>query len=318
MNLVKKIVSGTVITALVLGNALVAIAAPIISLSDNMSSLAASEIGVTHVIGFTLPTAGGAGDFINITFPAGFDVSGATVGASTPAVTLDSVTGQVVRVLVTGAQSGGQAYSITLDDIDNPAGTGAQIINITAENGDTGEITVFIVSDDQVLVTAQVNQTINFAVSDNSIGFGTLVTANDRYATGDTLGQNTEPTNAHTLTAGTNATSGYSISAVGNTLNANGGADTIDRILDAAAPTPGTEQFGFDLDYASGGSAPTIAAPFDAYGMTDVAATPELIASNTVPTADNIYDVNYVANIAAVTDAGAYSTTMTYTMTANF
>ncbi len=52
--------------------------------------------------------------------------------------------------------------------------------------------------------------------------------------------------------------------------------------------------------------------------MTDLATTPELIASIASPTADNTYDVNYVANIAAVTDAGAYSTTMTYTMTANF
>ncbi len=318
MKLVKKIVSGTVITALVLGNALVAIAAPITNLSNDMSSLTASETSVTHVLSFTLPTALGLAEDIDVVFPAGFDVSAATLGTATPAATGISIAGQTVTVDITAAQAAAQAYSITIENVTNPAATGSHVFAVNADNGDSGQITVFVVTDDQVLITAQVNQTINFAVSDNSIGFGDLDVANVRYATGDTLGALAEPTSAHTLTAGTNATGGYTISVLGDTLNGNGGADTITRIGDADVLTAGTEQFGLDVDYASGGVALTIAAPFDAYGMTDSATVAETIASNAGPTADNIYDVNYVANIEALTEAGAYSTTMTYTMTANF
>lgn len=320
--LVKKIVAGAVITALVAGNALVAIAAPITTTSNVMSTLGINDAS-THNITFTIPNAVPAAGTITLTFPSDFNFTGVVTGdvsaTGAPTVGLSGTQNRIITLTYAGGTAAG-VKNVTIGGslALNATTTGVKSIALATSAGDSGAVAVYLVTDDQVVVTANVNQTLNFAVSDNTIGFGDLASGSIRYATGDTLGTGAEPTNAHTLTAGTNGTGGYTVSARGDTLSANGGADTITRIADATAPTAGTEQFGFDVDYASGGSAPTVSAPFDDYGMTDVAATAEPIATQAGPTADNIFDVNYTANITAVTEAGAYTTTMTYTMSANF
>src|SRR6185295_1582630 len=83
-------------------------------------------------------------------------------------------------------------------------------IAISGTFGDTGDITVTLLTNDQVSVTATVAESLTFTISDNTIGFGTLSSSAARYATGDTAGDSSEVA-AHTLVVGTNATNGYTL-----------------------------------------------------------------------------------------------------------
>lgn len=295
-------------------------AAAMSNLSDTMSTHKKS-FDSTHDINITVPTAMPASGTLTLTFTS-FDFSAvipgdvsSTLGGS---VALSGTNNTIITLTYAAGFAAGSTETITISGTNalNPGTAGTYVIDVAGSNGDTGEITVPIVNNNQVNISAKVPQTLNFDVSETLVDFGDLTSANAQYATAGG-GSATEPTNAHTITAGTNATGGYTVSVEGDTLTS-GGGDTIDRIGDATAVTAGTEQFGLDVDYASGGNAPTVAAPFDDYGMTDASGTPETLATQTGPTDDNIFDVNYVANVSSGTEAGQYSTTFTYTMTANF
>lgn len=308
----QKIIAGiATITLVVAGMPFTANAASISNAKDIMSTQKISA-AATHDISFIFPSAMVATNTITITFPAAFGGTAATSSTDWTA------SGKVVTYTAPGVISAGQARAVTVTGLTNPATPGNYSITLTSTTTDTGTFTVPILTDNQVQVTAQVTQGLTFAVSDNAVSFGDLTTANARYATTGG-GAAVEPANAHTITAGTNSSLGYTIAVQADTLVSTGNpANTITRILDAAAVTAGTEQFGLNVDYASGGTTPTIEAPFDTYGMTDAAGTPETLVTQTVPTANNILDVNYVANIATLTEAGSYATTFTYTMAANF
>ena len=201
------------------------------------------------------------------------------------------------------------------DQINNPATAGSYRMGITGAFGDTGEATVTILADDQVAVSATVAQSLTFSISDTTIGFGTLSSTASRYATGDLAGSATEG-EAHTLIASTNSGAGYTITVDGNTLTS--GSYTITAIGPTnTAPATGTEQYGLRMT-ASGGSG-TVSAPYAAAGFAlDTAAFPDEVASATGASADTTYSVRYVANIAGNTEAGSYTSTLTYIATGNF
>ena len=88
----------------------------------------------------------------------------------------------------------------------------------------------------------------------------------------------------------------------------------------AASSTPGTEQFGIRATVAGGTGAtidPTFAAA-TSYGYDATATTSALFASGTGSTNTSTYSLRYVANIAALTEAGTYVANMVYVTTANF
>lgn len=186
---------------------------------------------------------------------------------------------------------------------------------------DSGTATMSIIANDQVVITATVAPTITFTISDNTIGFGTLSSSTGRWATGTTGGDAsaTTPTAAHTLTTATNATGGYIISYNGATLTS--GSDTITAMsgtVDDSDGTPTGEEFG--ISASTDGSA-TIASGYER----DATASWKFIAGSTTtlvtqagPTATETISVSYLANIAATTEAGAYSTTVTYIATGTF
>ena len=200
------------------------------------------------------------------------------------------------------------------DQINNPATAGAYRMGVSGAFGDTGEVTVTIVADDQVAVSATVSQSLTFSISDNTIGFGTLSSTASRYATG-TDGSASE-VEAHNLIASTNSGSGYNITVDGNTLTS--GANTITAIgATNTAPATGTEQYGLRMA-ATGGSG-TVSAPYAASGFAlDTAAFPDEVAYCAGASADTTYSVRYVANIAGITEAGSYTSTLTYVATGNF
>ncbi len=322
-------------------------AASLTALSDTMSS---SKISVasSHTIKFTTPSGTSvAGATIVITFPSDFNFTGKTIGTVTftHGATTGTETTEVLAASAT-ATAWGAAFSgtqnriftltaptdgvgaaalaandkiiISYDNTNsiNATTAGSKAITINGTFGDTGTITVEILTDDTVSVVATVPQTLSFSISDNTIGFGTLSSSAAVFATGDTLGSAAE-IEANNLQAATNAGSGYTITVKGATLtsgnftiNAIGGINT--------ASAPATEQFGLRI-VSSGGvgaaSAPYAASGF-AYGAT--ASASSQVASASAPSANTTYSVRYLANIGATTEAADYSTTLTYAATANF
>jgi len=135
-------------------------------------------------------------------------------------------------------------------------------------------------------------------------------------------------TASQTMTIDTNATNGFTITVSGSTLE-NGG-NNIDAIgATAVASSPGTEQFGLNLvantDPSVGadpsGTAPIglTAANYDtanSFALDDTTATTIANASNDIN--ETTYTISYMANIAATTVIGSYSTTLTYSATANY
>lgn len=324
-------------------------AASMTSMSDNMSRLKASTAS-NHEIKFVTPTGVTAGGTITLTFSADFtgvssiafgdvdfataatcggsfsDVtlagspSGATwgVGSAGQVVTLTSGTGTVTATNCVRIKIGTNATVGTTgtNQISNGAIDDDDTVALATSTGDTGTISVDIITDDQVVITATVDPSITFSISDNTIGYGSLSAGDDRFATGDTSG-NSSATVAHTLAAGTNATSGYIMYVMGATLTS--GGNTITAPAGPSATTVGSEQFGLNLS-ASGGSG-TVDSQYGTssqYGWGATVSTQDNVASATGATASTTYSATYVGNIAAETEAGAYSTTLTYTATATY
>lgn len=324
-------------------------AAALTALSDTMSSSKVNTAS-SHVIRFTTPTgASDNTDTIIITFPSDFDFTSKTIGtvsfthgATTGAENTETLaasasatawgaefSGTENRVLTLTAPTDGVGAAtlsathkviITYNSTNsiNPSSANSYAIAISGTFGDTGSITVNILNDDQVSVSATVAQSLTFSISDSTIGFGTLSSSAARYATGDTAGDASE-TEAHTLIVGTNAANGYTLTLNGSTLTCSGcSGATIDAIGSSnTASSTGTEQFGLRMT-ASGGSG-AVTAPYAAAGFAfDTAAFPDQVASAGAASANTTYSVRYLANIASSTEAGSYSSTLTYTATANF
>ena len=193
---------------------------------------------------------------------------------------------------------------------------GTSTLTLSGTFGDTGTAAMPIIADDQVVVTATVAPSITFTISDNTIEFGTLSSSQATWA--DNSAGSTSDVVAHTLAVATNATGGYSVSYNGATLTS--GSDTINvaNITDDANGTPGTEEFGISI--ATNGDA-TITSGYAYAGTPDwkwVASTTTNIISETDPTATETFDMHYLANIAGNTEAGNYSTTVTYIATATY
>ena len=240
-------------------------------------------------------------------------------GAASTTLTLTAPTDGVGAAAV----AAGDKLIITLDATNalNPVGAGSYQIGVTGSFGDVGTTTVAIITNDVVTVNAVVAQTIAFAISANSIDFGTLGTGAAKFASSTNTAGDTVENVAHTLAVATNAPSGYSITASGTTLTLQQNtAFTITEIgAVPASSTAGIKQFGLRATKA-GGVNGTIAAPYaqtTSYGY-NATSSAQTFASGTSATATETYSLRYVANISALTEAGNYSTNITYVATANF
>lgn len=334
-------------------------AASLTSMSDVMSRLKASTAS-NHEIKFVTPTGVTAdgqtiiltfsSDFTNVTNIVFSDIdfaegntgvcssatftektlaatpSGATWGAdgdSSTTVTITSGTGRITAGMCVRIRIGTNAVNQTtgVNQISNGAIDDDDSIAISGTFTDTGTIAVDIITDDQVNVTATVDPTITFSISDNTIGFGSLSSSAARWATGDTLGAASDSGAAHTMSVATNATSGYVLSYNGATLTSGGNTIDVAAITNDADGTQGAEEFG--TGYSTNGSS-TIASGYDhnsTPGNRDwafVASTTTTIVSRTTPTATETISSFYLSNIAGNTEAGSYSTNITYIATGTF
>ncbi len=213
--------------------------------------------------------------------------------------------------------------------LTNPSSPETSVVAIVGDdkgNGfgsddDTASLAIPIIADDTVTITATVDPTITFSISDTAISFGTLSSGAARYATGDGTSTSTDPSGgAHNLQISTNATSGYIVTYKGATLTS--GANTIDVpgtfINNDANGTPGQEEFALSVNRQTGTG--TVAAN---YQYTDPdwdfdANTTTTIYTQTAATNTETLEIHYLANIAGATQAGTYTTDVTYIATGTF
>lgn len=306
----------------------------------NALSVTTASTASNHTITFTSTSGIPASGTVKVTFPAGFvfgsvdntdvdltDDATDVVIAATPSGTTwgAAVSGQVLT-LTNGSAAVGAGSVIVIEiglnatadvagnaQITNPVAGNYGIV-LTTSAGDLGGVVVPVGGANQVSVSATVDPILTFALGSNTIALGTLSTSAATSA-------------SHTMTAATNASSGYVISVGGATLTS--GANTIDAYGAAgAASVPGTEGFGINLKAnttpvvganAVGGSGVAVGNfatvntfAFDATGPNTIA------NSATAPSGSTVFTVSYIANIAAATAAGTYGTTLTYTTTPTF
>lgn len=161
------------------------------------------------------------------------------------------------------------------------------------------------------------SQSISFAISDNTIGFGSLSSSALRYATGDGVGSSTQ-TEAFNMTVNTNAPYGYIVTVQGDTLKS--GANTITAIGGTnTTPTAGTNRFGIRAT-ATGGSG-AVSSPYSASGFAYAGTTTTASTLASASTGDEVtttYSMRAVATIESVLPAGSYSTTLTFVATPTF
>lgn len=333
----------------------VANAATITSAKDTLSTIT-DGANANHTISWVSPSAVANAATITITFPTGFDftgvvlgdvdLDGSTEGSLTLAADCTGVdkasysrTGQVITFTLCSGDAGDftNSETITVKIGTNASGGTNQInnqtaaqnntdptIDITSGASDTGSVAVEIIADDSVNVTASVDPSITFSISDTTIGFGTLSTSQDCFALGTPPAScdTTFPaTAAHTLSAGTNAAGGLAVTYNGalmtsaaNDINAATiAADTTDPV-----GTPGTEQFAIAFD--DNGTTFSMVSGYDknSGNYSYVASTTTAIFSSAAPVASTAVDAFYLANIAANTPAGNYSTNITYIATGTF
>jgi hypothetical protein len=324
-------------------------------ISDTQSSIKISVLS-DHTIQFVTPTGVSAGQAISVTFPVEyslgtFSVTNIDLATSTSA-SCTSFTNALVATtssgLTWGASQSGQTITLTsgtavipanrcvqvkigsnatfggqgVSQITNPALPGNYLISIGGSFGDTGLISETILSDDAVAVTGTVSQALTFSISTSTIYFGILGSSGAKYASSTNAAGDTAETVAHTLAVSTNAPSGFNISVQGQTLTSQQNpSNTITQIgSTAASSTPGNEQFGIRAT-ESGGVGTSVSPPFSfstSYGYGATATTSEILATGTGSTLTSTYSLYYVANIAAVTEAGTYAANLVYVATANF
>lgn len=326
--------------------------ASLTGLSDTMDTLVAS-VDANHTIAFTTPTGVAAGEKIKITFPSGFNLAdvdfadmdlyattertlaatcdaatwGAAVAAQT--ITFTSCTGTITAASAVSIKIGTVAADGT-DMILNPSAGAKTVTVITTTSGDvtvdSGSYGLSIIADDSVNVTSSVGSFLTFAIDVTAIGFGTLSSSTATWATGDLAGTTTQPTlgtGAHEMSVATNA-AGYSVTFNGATLT-NPLSQTITAttggIVNDGNGTQNAEQFAISVSESDNG-VPAAGYDYDTGGETAdykyALSTPTEIVGEDIPTATEIYDVYYLANIANTTEQGTYTTDITYIATGTF
>lgn len=164
-----------------------------------------------------------------------------------------------------------------------------------------------------VLISGSVNPSLGFAISSTSCSLGTLSSS-------------AASSCSHTISAGTNASSGYTLSYLAATDLTSGSNTISDSGTSGATSTPGTEQFGLNLKNnatpdvgadPSGGSG-TASTHYDTADTFSFDTSGATVATASSYTTTTTFTASYLANISTSTKAGTYATTMTYNITANY
>jgi hypothetical protein len=248
---------------------------------------------------------------------AGVSIWGVGVNVTTDIITLTAPTnaasGEIAvnacaRIRI-GTNAAGGANRITNPDITVATN---YIIQFAGAFGDTGDIVIQIILDDQVAVSGTVSESMTFSLGATSVALGTLSSA-------------TVTSGSHTVTLSTNAASGMVLTYSGTTLTL--GGNTITAMSTAAASSVGTEQFGIN---SKSNTVPSVGAECSGTSPIAAAATGYAVANNfkfvsgetVISSSAGINStactISYIANISGATEAGSYTTALTFTATATF
>ena len=325
-------------------------AAQLTSRKLTLSSSAASGTNVTYTFNFTPPTATNVKS-VNIDFcttasgacdpttptgvPSGIVTTGAAVGSVTGLGSGGTWTGTFTtngRIRIANGSSTGapSAATVSFTGVTNPSTTNATFYaRITTYSDATWTTsidsgTVAASTANQITVSASVDETLTFCSATSGITSSSCSGATGSTLNLGTLTTATTGSGTSQLGAATNGSSGYAITVAGATLTS--GSFTITANSTNATSTQGTEQFGLNL---AANTTPSVGQAPDGTGTGTATAnyatadsfrfvSGDTIAS--VASADNFrrYTVSYMSNIAANTEPGTYSTTLTYVCTATF
>jgi hypothetical protein len=319
-------------------------ATPVTARSLTIGSSAPSDV-TTYSFAFELPssTVVQSASFTACTTatgacvtPTGFSVSGASLTAQPTNLgdaagwTEDTTTAGSLRIShATNATAPTGSQIVSFSDVTNPSDPNATFfIRIATFSDDawvTGidEGTVAASTATQIEVTLAVDEALTFCT-------GTSITGqNCGTVAGSTVDLGTASTSAtasgtSVMAASTNGAGGYTIIVNGTTLTS--GLNTITALETGDVSIIGTEQFGLNLvsnTTPAVGEATTgvgTALPVLDYGTPDTFrfASGEALATVTGPTNANTFTVSYIANIEGLTEAGSYTSNLTYIATANF
>jgi len=254
--------------------------------------------------------------------PSGFSasssaLSGSPTGIGAAGWTVSAATAGSLRIVnASNSTVSSGAVSVVWTGVHNPTASNATFYGIistytssdwTGTAQDTGSIALSTAG--QITVNASVDETLTFTLAAATIDLGHLSPA-----TGGTDG-------THTMVVGTNANTGYTVKYAGTTLTSGGNTIAAMSGADYVAGTPG---FGFNL---AANTVPSLGAAKSGpgtvstgYGTADSFKflTGDTIAEAAGPSASTTYTFSYAAEVGSATPAGAYSTVITFTATANF
>jgi len=297
------------------------------------SSLASAS--TTYNFTFTAPSS-------TPVLSVGFAACTTASGACTPAPGFTSATSTVSGVTNLGSGGSWTVNTATPGELRmaNASNTGAPSANATANFASvtnpsatnstfymrittysaatwTGAIDTGVVVSStagQITVTASVDETLTFTLATATVALGTLGIA-------------TTGTGVSSMTVATNGATGYSVGYNGTTLTS--GANPITAMATAAGSVQNSKQFGINMmanttpaigsnKSGSGTGIVPVASGYDVANSYKFNVAGDTVASSTGPTNTNTFTASYIANIDGMTSAGAYSTVLTYTATANF
>ena len=321
-------------------------AGPLTALSDTMSRLRISEDS-DHTIRFTTPTgAEDIGDTIEITMPTGFTIGAVVFGDMdlSHGITTGYET-ELTLAAAAGAGVWGASFAGQILSLDHPTDAGENItagnkviveigtnanggsnqitnnssadsytISIAGDFGDDGKIGIVTLTDDQVVVSADVDPTLTFSLSGNSTDFSTLSASSVTTSTPNI-----------TLTIGTNATGGYTISIYDAGDTSNPGMKEV-----AGSFMIGSADYSYsdtaDLSSVAGygiqgsSATATIDARYDQTGD-DVGGyelTAQALATYGGTADGHTVLITSKAKVTSSTTAGSYADTVTVIATGNF
>jgi hypothetical protein len=267
------------------------------------------------------------------TTPTGWTNAGATLGSATgigSGFAIDLTTAGSLRIInnanVTTVTN---PVTIVFNTVTNPNTTNeAFYVRITTFSGDnytsavdTGAVAASTAQ--QISLTGTMPESLTFCV-------GTSITGtNCGTISGNTVdfgifSPSTPSSGTSVMAASSNATSGYSITVGGNTLQS--GANSITALAAQTASSPGTSQFGLNLvdnatpNVGANRTGDANANPSGNYDDADLFryVSGDSVASSAQPTDPTAFTVAYLVNVAFKQPAGVYTTTLTYICTATY
>lgn len=306
-------------------------------------------VSATGVAGFSLNAAttnnklvltraGGAGIPANTNIVVTLGTAAAGDGVTNPTTTNTTF---YARLIVFNTQAGATSYDSSVTGANNP-GAEPPVI-------DAGGVALSTAA--QITITSKVQEKLTFCMYTSAANYtdctgvsGTAVTLGDTNGVLDTAGPYVDKNTKYNVT--TNAANGVAVRVKGDTLTT--GSFSISAIgASAASSTAGTEQFGFCTYRDTGGGAAGLVgtSPYDSANCNTTTQSAGTGTPGGVGTAQFAFDTNattgttstyghqfaskpagdfstgiiaFVGNIANTTEAGIYSTTLTFVATGTY